>query len=71
MSEQVELEFKSFELDPNSPKDYGESINKLMAKKYGLSIEQATKANSNIINAAKEVGLNFNFDDLKPTNQYI
>ena len=70
MSEQVELEFKSFELDPNSPKDYGESINELMAKKYGLSVEQATKANNNIINAAKEVGLNFNFDDLKPSNTF-
>jgi predicted DsbA family dithiol-disulfide isomerase len=70
MKEQVEWEFKSFELDQNSPKYYGENINELMAKKYRLSVEQATKANNNIINAAKEAGLNFNFDDLKPTNTF-
>ncbi|MDD3306606.1 MAG: DsbA family oxidoreductase [Acetobacterium sp.] len=70
MTEDVEIVFHSFELDPNAKKSYDESINQLLAKKYGMSIEQARAANSNIINVAKEVDLEFNFDKLQPTNTF-
>lgn len=52
--------------DPNAKKRYDENINQLLAKKYGMSIEQAIAANANVINPAKEVGLDFNFDKLQP-----
>jgi len=61
MKEDVEVVFNSFELDPNAKKSYDENITQLMAKKYGLSSEQAAAANNNIIKTAKEVGLDFNF----------
>jgi len=70
MKEDTEIVFNSFELDPNAKKSYDENITQLMAKKYGMSMEQATAANNNIINAAKEVGLDFHFDTLKPTNTF-
>lgn len=70
MKEDVEIVFNSFELDPNAKKSYDDNINQLIAKKYGMSIEQATKANNNIIKAAKEVDLDYNFDDLKRTNTF-
>lgn len=70
MKEEVEIVFHSFELDPNAKKSYDESIYQLIAKKYGMSIEQAIAANNNIINAAKAVGLAFNFDKLQPTNTF-
>jgi Predicted dithiol-disulfide isomerase involved in polyketide biosynthesis len=70
MTEDVEIVFYSFELDPNAKKSYEESINQLLAKKYGMSIEQAIAANNNIINVAKEVDLEFNFDKLQPTNTF-
>lgn len=70
MEKDVDIIFNSFELDPNSRKHYDENINQLIAKKYGIPIERATQANDNIINAAKEVGLDFNFDNLKPTNTF-
>lgn len=70
MTEAAEIVFNSFELDPNAKKNYEENINQLIAKKYGMSIEQAIAANNNIINVAKEVELEFNFDKLQPTNTF-
>ncbi|CAH2717022.1 hypothetical protein BACCIP111895_04211 [Neobacillus rhizosphaerae] len=68
--DQVEVEFKSFELDPNSPKNIGQNIHEVLAKKYGMSIEQARQANQGVGQQAATVGLTFNFDEMKPTNTF-
>lgn len=70
VEESVEIEFKSFELNPNAEESYTESIDELIAKKYGMSLEQARFNNLRIIEAAKENGLTFNFEELKPTNTF-
>ncbi|MED3831323.1 DsbA family protein, partial [Priestia megaterium] len=44
----VQVEFKSFELDPNAPVDTGKTINEALAAKYGMTIEQAKQANEGI-----------------------
>ncbi|MEH7012308.1 DsbA family oxidoreductase [Neobacillus niacini] len=66
----VEVEFKSFELDPNSPPYSGKSIHESLASKYGMSIEQAKQMNQNVGQQAATVGLTFNFDNMKPTNTF-
>lgn len=68
--EQVEIEYKSFELDPNSPKYTGNNIHEILASKYGMSIEQAKQANEGIGKQAAAIGLTFNFDDMKPGNTF-
>ncbi|MCM3217637.1 DsbA family oxidoreductase [Niallia taxi] len=68
--DQVEVEFKSFELDPNAQTYSGTGINEALAKKYGMSIEEAKRANEGIGSQAAEVGLTFNFDEMKPTNTF-
>ncbi|TWD89173.1 putative DsbA family dithiol-disulfide isomerase [Neobacillus bataviensis] len=68
--EQVEVEFKAFELDPNSPTYNGESIHEVLANKYRMSVEQAKQANQNVGNQAATVGLTYNFDGMKPTNTF-
>lgn len=68
--DQVEVEFKSFELDPNSPAYSGKNIHEALAAKYGMSVEQAKKTNEGIGQHAASVGLIFNFDDMKPTNTF-
>lgn len=70
MKDDVEIIFNAFELDPNAAPSYEANINELIAKKYGMGLAQAKAANENIINAARGVGLNFNFDNLKPTNTF-
>ncbi|MFD0047739.1 DsbA family oxidoreductase [Actinomycetes bacterium NPDC127524] len=68
--DQVEVEFKSFELDPNSALNAGENIHEMLAKKYGMSIEQAKQANAGIGQQAQSEGLEFNFENMKPTNTF-
>ena len=64
----VEISFKSFELDPNAPLYNGKKIHEALAEKYNMSVEQAKAANDNINQHAGEVGLTFDFEEMKPTN---
>jgi predicted DsbA family dithiol-disulfide isomerase len=41
--DEVELVFKSFELDPSSKKELDENIHEIIAKKYGISVEHLIK----------------------------
>lgn len=68
--DQVEVEYKSFELDQNAPLNSGKTIDEALASKYGMTIEQAKEANAGIGQQAKSVGLNFRFDEMKPTNTF-
>ncbi|MDQ0197905.1 DsbA family oxidoreductase [Neobacillus ginsengisoli] len=68
--DQVEVEFKSFELDPNSPKNIDKSIHEVLAGKYGMSLEQAKQANQGVGQQAAGVGLTYHFDTMKPTNTF-
>lgn len=68
--DEVELVFKSYELDPLAKKKYDENIHQIIAKKYGITVEQAKKSNEQIVAQAKDLGLNYNFDDLIPTNTF-
>lgn len=68
--DQVEIEFKSFELDPNAPLNKGKSIHEAIAEKYGMTIEQAKQTNQGIGQQAASIGLSFNFDKMKPTNTF-
>jgi predicted DsbA family dithiol-disulfide isomerase len=68
--DQVVVEFKSFELDRNSPLYNGKSIHEVLASKYGMTIEEAKKANEGVGQQANSVGLSFNFDQMKPTNTF-
>ncbi len=68
--DQVEVEFKSFELDPNAKPYSGQSIHELLASKYGTSVEQAKQMNENVGQQAADVGLNYNFDKMKHTTTF-
>jgi predicted DsbA family dithiol-disulfide isomerase len=45
-------------------------MNELLAKKIGMSVEQAKEMNDNIVRQAAEVGLIYNFDNMQPTNTF-
>jgi len=70
VKDEVEVVYKSYQLNPTSKKSYDVGINELIAEKYGISIERATANNKNIVQSAKQVDLEFNFEDLKPTNTF-
>lgn len=66
--EDVEISFRSFQLDPNAVSAAGKSIDELIAHKYGMSVAQAKANNDNIVSAAAAVGLHYDFDNLKHNN---
>ncbi|MDU1890072.1 MAG: DsbA family oxidoreductase [Dysgonomonas sp.] len=65
----VELVWHSYELDPNLPKEALESkIYGYFADKYNLSVNEAHQNMENVTALAKEVGLNYDFDNLQVAN---
>lgn len=65
---QIEVEFKSFLLDPTTPVDTEESVYTALAQKYSMSEQEAKNMTVNVASRAKEVGLDYNFDDMKTAN---
>lgn len=67
-SDEVEVTFKSYELDPTSVSDDSVHFEEELAKKKNMSVENIKEMNESIILRAKEVGLGYNFDNMKQTN---
>lgn len=68
--DQVTVEFKSYELRPDAPKDLGKSMAEMLAEKYGSSVEEAEKNLAAITEKAATVGLQYRFDTMIPTNTF-
>lgn len=66
----VEIVYRSFELDPNQPLFAGENMHELLSMKYGMSKSDATKANERVGREAAKVGLEFHFEEMKFTNSF-
>ncbi|WP_214882806.1 MULTISPECIES: DsbA family oxidoreductase [unclassified Exiguobacterium] len=66
-ADQVEVEFKSFELDPNAPTNDSRTIYEALATKYGMPIEQAKGTTAQVAAQAREVGLDYDFENMVVT----
>ncbi|WP_428235555.1 DsbA family oxidoreductase [Gracilimonas sp.] len=66
----VDIVWKSFELDPNAPVDSDLDIYGTLAKKYGRDRAWAKQMNANMVQMASGAGLDFNMDEVKPTNSF-
>ena len=64
----VEVIYRSFELNPDAPKINSNSIHEAIADKYGMSVEEAKVNNDGIVRQAAALGLEYNFDTLILTN---
>ncbi len=51
-------------------RDVKESMNEMLAKKYGMSIAQAKANTDRVVQMAKEVGLDYHMDTLIQTNTF-
>src|SRR5690606_37848543 len=69
-SNNVEIVWKSFQLNPNSPEQYNGSVNDYLAEHKGISVEQAKMMNDRVTQMAKEAGLTYNFDIAKIANSF-
>ncbi len=67
----VQIEWKSFQLTPDFVPTPGESIHAMLAKKKGVSEAEGRRMNDQMTMIAKEVGLNYNFDNTIPANTFL
>jgi len=67
---QIELEWKSFQLQPDLKTDTTKNISEHLAEVKGLSTEQTTKMYHQLIETAKSVGLEFNVDKIVVANTF-
>ncbi len=68
--EAVEVVYKSFELDPDVPRDGNPDVHEMLASKYGMSREQAIDNTAGITRQAKALGLDYHFDRTIRTNTF-
>jgi predicted DsbA family dithiol-disulfide isomerase len=68
--DQVEVVYRSFQLDPTMERDTNMDMHQVLASKYGMSLEQAKGMNDRVAQQAKGVGLDYYFDTMIPTNTF-
>jgi predicted DsbA family dithiol-disulfide isomerase len=64
----VQVEWKSFQLDPEMKQVPGQDIYESLAEKKGWTPEQAKALSGQVVTMAKEVGLDYNMDATVPAN---
>lgn len=66
----VEIEWKSFQLDPNTKSVPGKDAYTYLAERYGRDIEWSKATHENVTRMAAEVGLGYRFDKAQIANSF-
>ncbi len=69
-ADQVTVEWRSYELDPTTPKRVELSMDEVLARKYGMTSEQAEAANRQMTELAATVGLEYHLDRVQIGNTF-
>lgn len=68
--EDVEVVWRSFELDPSAPKRQQGRQAELLARKYGVTLDRAEAMNANMTAEARKEGLDFHFERVQVGNTF-
>ncbi len=68
--DQVEIMWRSFELAPDAPNTSEDTVNEMLAKKYGMSLQQAIDANAQITSLAAAEGLDYHIERARYSNTF-
>ena len=68
----VEIEWKSFQLDPSIPRDekIKKDVYQYLAERKGMSYDQSKKMHDNVVEMAKQAGLQYNYDHAVVANSF-
>lgn len=70
-SNNIEIIWKSFQLDPSIPKEpVDENIYQYLADKKGMSYERSVQMHESVVATAKKAGLEYNFDKAVIVNSF-
>ncbi|HLP97787.1 MAG TPA: DsbA family oxidoreductase [Sideroxyarcus sp.] len=68
--DQVQVIWRSFELDPNAPPQYPVTLEEMLAQKYRVSPQEAAAMNARVTALAKEIGLEYRLSSARPGNTF-
>jgi predicted DsbA family dithiol-disulfide isomerase len=68
--DELEVVWRAYELDPHAPVTREGDYSERLARKYGMTREQAVKANDSLTALAAAEGLDFRFDQARPGNTF-
>ena len=68
--DQIEIVWRSFELDPKAPAERTGSYAEGLGRKYGMSPERAQRTLQHMTDVAAEEGLEFDFGGVRPGNTF-
>ncbi len=66
----VEIVWKSFQLMPDLKTQTNRNLDQFLAEEKGMPLEQAKAMNNQVVQIAKSIGLNYNFDKTIPANTF-
>jgi predicted DsbA family dithiol-disulfide isomerase len=69
-ADDVEVVWRSYELDPRAPEVREGTYAERIARKYGLEVGAARAAISRIITAGADAGIDFKFETIRPGNTF-
>ncbi len=67
-ADEVEVRFRSFQLNPEAPTEATQDVYDYLSAKYGITREQAISQNQQIVARGVELGIQFNMDQVQMTN---
>ena len=68
--DEVEVVWRSFQLDPNAPLEYPGSSHEMLMQRYGISRERAQAMHDQVTALAADEGLEYRFDLVRPVNTH-
>lgn len=69
-NEKVEVNWHSFQLDPNMKTDLTKNHYEYLSEVKGFPMSQIMQMHENLIQSGKNAGIDFNFDDVKVSNSF-
>lgn len=66
----VQVIFRSFELDPDAPRQLDGTLEEKLAQKYRVSLQEAAAMNARVSAVAREVGLEYRLSNAHPGNTF-
>ena len=70
LRDDVQVIWRSFELDPKAPRQHPGTLNELLASKYHVSPQEAAAMNARVSGVAAEIGLEYHLKIARPGNTF-
>lgn len=68
--EDINIEYRAFELDPNKENWVSGTVEEELVEKYGMKMEDIKQQLNQIADSGRDVGLEYNFQTQKSTNTF-